>query len=136
MLIKIFPLLPVAIMAFIMGCRPDGSGRQDREPANHAAVVQPGELDRYAGHLQYTKHARCRMDCRHITTNEVRDILLHGMVNGGKSDPGDRPCPTYALEGYTLSDHQHVRIIFAQCNRTVRVVTCIDLDHDFTCNCR
>lgn len=85
--------------------------------------------------LQYTKHARCRMDCRQISEAEVRDILQNGKLNAGKSDPADKPCPTYALEGYSRQDQQHLRIIFAQCDNTTRVVTCIDLDREFTCNC-
>ena len=85
--------------------------------------------------LQYTKHARCRMDCRQISEAEVRDILQNGKLNGRKSDPADKPCPTYALEGYSRQDQQHLRIIFAQCDNITRVVTCIDLDREFTCNC-
>ena len=26
-------------------------------------------------HLYYTKHARCRMDCRHIDESEIKEIL-------------------------------------------------------------
>ena len=85
--------------------------------------------------LQYTRHARCRMDCRQITEAEVRDILANGSINTRKSDPADKPCPTWALEGYTRQDGQHVRIVFAQCSGVTRVVTCIDLDREFNCNC-
>lgn len=101
-----------------------------------AVAVQPAGFDRNPALLQYTRHARCRMGCRFISETEVSDILLHGAVNKAKSDPAGRPCATYALEGYTQQDHQHVRIIFAPCGQAIRVVTCIDLDHDFSCNCR
>ena len=86
--------------------------------------------------LEYTVHARCRMECRHITQDEVQDILKHGTINYRKSDLSDRPCPTYALEGFTQEDNQHVRVVFAQCGQKTRVVTCIDLDTDFRCNCK
>lgn len=128
--------IPVLLLIFNLGCQPDGSNRQIQQPQNSVAVAQAGGIDRHPDQLQYTRHARCRMGCRHITTNEIKDILLHGSVNNEKSDLHDKPCATYALEGYTLSDHQHVRIIFAQCDHVVKVVTCIDLDHDFACNCR
>ncbi len=130
------------------GCQPDQSKRPVHRKGERVLVGSPFQtdeepsllqndgFDRSAGHLQYTKHARCRMDCRNISQAEVVDILQHGTVNPQKSDPRDKPCPTYALEGYTLQDHQHVRIIFAPCEQVTKVVTCIDLDHDFSCNCR
>lgn len=85
--------------------------------------------------LVYTRHARCRMDCRRITKEEVLDILKNGKLNPGKSDPHDRPCPSFALEGYTRQDGQHVRIVFARCGDLTKVITCIDLDREFSCNC-
>ena len=85
--------------------------------------------------LKYTRHAKCRMDCRQITADEVKDILINGKINYTKTDLNDQPCPTYALEGVTRQDGQHVRIVFAQCEKETRVVTCIDLDQEFTCHC-
>jgi hypothetical protein len=99
---------------------------------------RPGndEFNRNIINLEYTKHARCRMNCRYITDTEVMDILRNGTLNRAKSDAGDKPCPTFAIEGYTRQDNQHVRIVFAQCENFTRVVTCIDLDHEFTCHCK
>ncbi|MFD2524821.1 DUF4258 domain-containing protein [Flavihumibacter stibioxidans] len=99
-------------------------------------TIDNEEFDRQVSDLQYTRHARCRMDCRQITEAEIIDILQNGSLNHRKSDPYDKPCPTYALEGYTRQDRQHVRIVFAQCDNITRVVTCIDLDREFTCNCK
>ena len=93
-------------------------------------------FDRNTTQIEYSKHARCRMDCREITESEVEDIMKNGSINYRKSDVNDRPCPSYALEGYTSADKQHVRIIFAQCDHKTKVVTCIDLDNEFTCSCR
>ena len=84
--------------------------------------------------LQYSKHARCRMQCRHISPQEVKDILLHGNINYQKSDLQNDRCPRYALEG-TTSDRQHVRIVFAQCSDNTVVVTAIDLDTHWQCHC-
>jgi len=99
------------------------------------AWQQPADFDRNVKTLKYTRHAKCRMDCRQISEEEVKDILKHGAINHDKTDPKDSPCPTYALEGYTLQDRQHVRIVFAQCESETRVVTCIDLDREFPCHC-
>lgn len=85
--------------------------------------------------LVYTKHARCRMQCRHIDETEIREILDEGNINTRKSDPTDKPCPTYAYEGYS-HDNQHLRIVIARCNDVEKVVTCIDLDNEFQCNCK
>ncbi|HTL07952.1 MAG TPA: DUF4258 domain-containing protein [Chitinophagaceae bacterium] len=91
-------------------------------------------LDRRVRFLDYTQHAKCRMECRHITQEEVQYILQNGQINYRKSEAQARPCPTYALEGYS-PDKQHLRIVFAQCDTKTKVVTCIDLDTEFECHC-
>lgn len=98
-------------------------------------VTQAGDVLNRHAHLEYTKHARCRMECRHVTETEVGEILTDGKVNMEKSNPSDHPCPTYALEGYS-HEGQHLRIVFAPCDDSnMRVITCIDLDKDWSCNC-
>jgi len=92
-------------------------------------------IDRHPGHLIYTKHARCRMDCRHIDESEVTEILEKGRINLRKSEPAGRPDPKYALEG-TTHDGQQVRIIFAPAKRGMVVITVIDLHNEWSCNCK
>ena len=91
-------------------------------------------FDRRISYLEYSNHARCRMDCRHITQAEVRDIMQQGKINYPKSDLHNARCPRYALEGIT-QDNQKVRIVFAQCNEKTEVVTVIDLDTEWQCHC-
>ena len=83
----------------------------------------------------YTKHAKCRMGCRHIDEQEVTEILYNGTINYKKSQPNSKPDPKYALEGYT-KDKQHVRIIFAPTNKGMVVITCIDVNEEWQCNCK
>ena len=110
---------------FIIGCQEINS-----EPT---ATTDP--IVRDPATLIYSKHARCRMDCRHIDESEVAEILQKGRVNYAKSEPAGRPDPKYALEG-TTRDGQNVRIVFAASKRGTVVVTVIDLDRDWHCNCR
>ena len=35
-------------------------------------------FNRHTNHLIYTKHARCRMECRHIDESEVKEVLEDG----------------------------------------------------------
>ena len=92
------------------------------------------ELNRNAHTIIYSKHARCRMDCRHIDETEVKEILIKGIINSSKIETSSRG-KTYPLEGET-HDKQHVRIVFApKANDVVEVVTCIDLDTEWPCNC-
>jgi hypothetical protein len=84
--------------------------------------------------LIYTKHAICRMECRQVTRAEVAEILADGHINMEKSNPNSKPCPTYALEGYS-HEGQHLRIVFAPCNEETKVITCIDLDKEWVCSC-
>jgi len=113
----------------------DNQDRDKRPPSD-----EPGRetgFDRRAGNgkLILTKHARCRMGCRHIDESEVREILEKGTINERKSEPAARPDPKYALEGRT-HDGQQVRIIFAPTDRGMVVVTVIDLDTDWSCDCK
>ncbi|MBS1566599.1 MAG: DUF4258 domain-containing protein [Bacteroidetes bacterium] len=133
-------LIPLALLVFFLRtCRNSNNpGTRDRNRNQPSAVDDVNRnrgFDRRTGYLEYTKHAQCRMECRHITQAEVQDIMAHGEINYRKSDVNAHPCPTYALEGYTQQDHQHVRIVFAQCDYKTKVVTCIDLDTDYECHC-
>lgn len=84
--------------------------------------------------LIYTKHAKCRMDCRTISKSEVLAILEDGKINHRKSEKTGSQCPTYAVEGFT-KDKQEVRIIFADCDDVTKVVTTIDLGRKYDCYC-
>jgi hypothetical protein len=97
----------------------------------------PGEVkgfERDPAGLVYTKHARCRMDCRSISEEEVKQVLVDGIVNHSKSEPNAKPDPKYALEG-TSKDGQKLRIIFAPDDGKVVVITAIDLDKEWPCEC-
>src|SRR5262245_46488314 len=91
-------------------------------------------FDRRISFLEYTAHAKCRMECRQIDQSEVEEIMKTGSINYRKSEPDAKPCPTYAIEG-TTHDNQHVRIVFAQCDYKTKVVTTIDLGHEWECHC-
>jgi len=91
-------------------------------------------FNRNATTVIYTKHARCRMDCRHIDETEVKEILQKGNINYAKSEPNDKPDPKYALEGIT-HDGQEVRIVFAPSKKGMVVITVIDLKQEWQCAC-
>lgn len=99
-----------------------------------SAAKEQIKFDRSANNLFFTKHAKCRMKCRNITQQEVKDILINGTINYSKSDLNDPRGPSYALEGRTR-DRQKVRIIFAPKKQHLTVVTVIDLERDYVCNC-
>lgn len=84
--------------------------------------------------LSYTQHAKCRMQCRNITEYEIREVLKEGVLNLKKSDLNDKPCPTYAIED-RVQDGTRLRIVFGKCNNQIKVITCIDLDQNFDCDC-
>ena len=92
------------------------------------------ELFRDTHHLILTKHAKCRMDCRHITDREIKEIIQTGNVNYSRSGRSNKEDDTYALEGYS-NEHQHLRVVVAPENDGLVVITCIDLDNEWPCNC-
>jgi Domain of unknown function (DUF4258) len=84
--------------------------------------------------LIYTKHALCRMECRGINKEEIREIMEKGIIHFNRSNRRDRPCPTFALQGRTGSGEK-LRVIFAQCPTETKVVTCYNLEEEFECQC-
>ena len=91
-------------------------------PANNTTTTtDPAGFYRNTTHISYSKHAKCRMDCRHIDESEVKEILETGTINYNKIEESAKG-KTYPLEGVT-HDKQHVRIVFAPKNDGVVVVT-------------
>lgn len=92
-------------------------------------------LNRNPSHINYSNHAKCRMQCRHIDESEVKDMIANGKVNYNKSDlKGDDCHKRYAVEGYS-KDNQHLRIIVAPCGSEETIVTVIDLGKEWQCDC-
>jgi len=137
---KALPLILLVIVAvalfFIKRCgHGSSSASKSRPPSSTTSDVDRDRgFDRRVSFLQYSNHARCRMECRHITESEVQETMKDGAINYRKSDIKNARCPRYALEDQT-KDGQHVRIVFAQCDNYTEVVTVIDLDTEWTCDC-
>lgn len=141
---KAIPLLLVILLAVVLfvvrRCKdgndptpqPKVKTDDNRDPSSD--VNRDRGFDRRVSYLQYSNHAKCRMQCRKITQAEVEEIMKDGKINYNKSDLQNARCPRYAVEGVT-SDKQDVRIVFAQCNESTTVVTVIDLDTNWTCDC-
>ncbi len=137
---KAFPYIVLiflgVLVLLIKTCKNPSSPKNKREEKNIENNVSERGLNRNPSNINYSKHARCRMDCRKVTQQEVEDILKNGKINYNKSDLKGAVCnKKYAVEGYSKQDNQHLRIIFAPCNNEVTVVTCIDLDVDYECTC-
>lgn len=82
-----------------------------------------------------TKHGACRMECRGITEQEIKQLFINGSVNYDKSEVHEKPCKKYALEGKT-ADGQNVRIICGLCDLETKIITAIDLGLEKdTCAC-
>ncbi len=107
------------------------AGKKQRRAGNEITAI---DLNRNPSKIIYSKHAQCRMDCRHIDESEVKEILQKGTLNSAKIETSSKGT-SYPLEG-TTHDGQRVRIVFApKEDGTTVVVTVIDLDTDFTCSC-
>ena len=135
---RILGLLVLLTVVLVMVNPTESTKTKDDHRENK---VNPAEkesregLNRMATSVIYTKHARCRMGCRHISEREVIGILHEGQINFQKSDMRGYPDPKYAVEGKT-DDGQEVRIVFAQSPRGVVVVTVIDLGREWSCDCK
>ena len=106
-------------------------------PAVLPADEKPQEVEGFARNttnIIFSKHAKCRMACRNIDESEIREILKSGTINYKKIQ-NDKRGKTYPVEGFT-HDKQHVRIVFAPKDDGLVVVTVIDLDTEWKCDCK
>jgi hypothetical protein len=142
---KAAPLILILILAAALlvirnykGCNQPDPGKKttinDTRNDNKSGVNRELGFDRRTSFLEYSNHAKCRMQCRKISQAEVEEIMLDGKINYNKSDLKNARCPRYAVEGVTKDD-QRVRIVYAQCNEKTEVVTVIDLETDWSCSC-
>lgn len=126
---SIFVLLVIAVVLFFFNNR----NRETKQfPITPNGTSQNFKVD--VDNLIYTKHARCRMKCRMVDESEVKEVIEKGEINSIKSNPNDKPCPTVAYEGVS-HDMQHLRIVIADCEPRDKVITVIDLETDFKCDC-
>jgi len=128
----LFVLVLVAALGFyfIKRCKNTASNLS----VSQRNVNRDRGFDRRVSYLQYSDHAKCRMECRHISEQEVEETMQEGKINYKKSEIRNSRCPRYAIEEITKDD-QHIRVVFAQCNDYTEVVTVIDLDTEWTCHC-
>ena len=137
---KWIPYLIIIVLAIVLFFIRKNKQDDTTKPKTTTGKKDPSAVDRNRGfdrrisYIEYTEHAKCRMQCRKISQDEVEEIMKEGKVNYAKSDVNELPCPTYALEGIT-KDNQRVRVIFAQCDYKTKVVTSIDLNTDWECHC-
>ena len=134
---KILPYIFLIVIAFIALALKNCNFTSPKNTTTKTVVEGDNKrgLNRNPSTINYSKHAKCRMDCRKITDAEVVDILKNGNINYKKSDLKGTDCnKRYAVEGIS-KDQQKLRIIFAPCNTEVTVVTCIDLGKDWECSC-
>src|SRR5688500_9731327 len=96
-------LLLIVALLLILYRTDSPAGGTTNSPDGKSATLDE-RMARNVCKLVYTKHARCRMDCRNISEEEVEEILVEGRINHAKSDIRSNPDPKYAFEGVTEDD--------------------------------
>ena len=132
---KYLPIIALLAAAlFLYWIKSKQRGEKNDTKVRIETKVEDGSFDRTVSQLIFSKHAKCRMDCRHIDESEVREILAEGVLNKSKIEKSAKGI-SYPLEG-TTNDGQKVRIVFApKENDKMVVVTVIDLETEFKCHC-
>jgi hypothetical protein len=129
---KILSFVLIVVLAIVVLLLKRCNNPVDRTTSSKTNRVAQGRgLNRDISVLFYSKHARCRMECRQISRDEVESILQHGAINYRKSNL-QVAAPSYAVEGIT-ADGQQVRIVFAPKKTQTTVVTVIDLQNEWDC---
>jgi hypothetical protein len=126
-------LLLAALLLYYVKTNQRGS-RGNSHTETTSLVNSNEGFSRQPEKIIYTRHARCRMECRHISESEVLEILKGGKLNSKKIVVEERG-KSYPLEGKTAGD-KLVRIVVAPKGNDLVVVTVIDLDTDWPCDCK
>lgn len=83
--------------------------------------------------IELTAHAKCRMDCRHISEKEIKEVLQKGKINYSKTKKNAAPCPSYAVD-YFVNGKQ-IRIVVGDCDDKAVIITVMDTGKNFECHC-
>jgi hypothetical protein len=142
---KALPLLLLVVLALLVFtvryCKQPSKPQPKQTVTEQTTTTSKEEpnsrgLNRHPQSMHYSKHAKCRMECRHIDESEIKDILEQGTINYRKSELQGETCrKKYAVEGLS-KDGQKLRVIFAPCGNEMTVVTCIDLGVEWACDCK
>lgn len=132
---KYFPFIALLAAALLLfWVKKNQRGESEKVQVNVDIPADAGQpFHRDTTMLVYSKHALCRMDCRHIDETEVKELLLEGRINKDRIEEGPKGV-TYPLEGITR-DRQHVRLVVAPGEDKIVVVTVIDLEKEWPCDC-
>ena len=132
---KYFPLITLLAAALLFfWIKKNQRGKPVHIPVNIEKPVTGNDpFNRNITNIVYSKHAICRMNCRHIDESEVKEVLQKGEVNYNKIEESPKG-RSFPLEAVT-HDRQHVRIVFAPHENELVVVTVIDLDKEWPCDC-
>ena len=125
-------IILLAVLSLLYFKTQSGGNLVKGKVTENADVVSADEgFSRNPENIIYTKHARCRMECRHITEEEVKEILQTGNINENKVEQNEKGT-SYPLDGRTKADKM-VRIVVAPKKKDLVIVTVIDLDTDWPC---
>lgn len=137
MLKKYAPYILLALagllLLWVKSHQQHGNVREQLELVTDAVNTNEG-FSRQPEKITYTKHARCRMECRHISEADVKELIQNGKLNKEKVQESDMG-KTYPLDGKTTGDKM-LRIVVAPKKNDLVVVTVIDLDTDWPCDCK
>ena len=139
---KLITIIVIILLAIVLVLKFKKNTHRAEIPANTSVsnnATQQNNLAQNTGEafrqhrFKFSKHALCRMDCRKITEEEIKEVVQHGAINQHKSDLNANECPRYALEEKV--DNKRLRIIVGDCNDEAVIITVIDLGNEFDCHC-
>ena len=93
------------------------------ENVEEKEIVKDKFIDIRKKEIKLTKHARCRMDCRSITTGDIKTVLQRGKIVPKKSKLSTKPY-RYCFEAMVKGRKLHV--IFVDYPQYVRIITVIN----------
>ena len=96
-------ILLALLVIFIKRCKGEGPYPKNANREVKAAGKRNRGFDRTLSYIEYTAHAKCRMKCRHISQEDIEDIMRSGEINYSKSEVNESPCPVYAVRDILMT---------------------------------
>ena len=85
----------------------------------------------------FSEHAKCILQCKQISEEEVKEVLKTGEVNFSESDTHGVPCPSYAIEGTSHNKKLRVLLTIFEKDSTAEITTAINMEAGKdTCRCK
>lgn len=117
---------------FLLGCLVVSvitKGRACRMPS----TLKQEEL--YTQPIEFLNDSSCKLQCRGITENEIKEVLKNGNVDYSRSNVHAKPFARYTVEG-SSNNGKLICVLADDCDTITKIISAIEVNNKTdTCKC-